>query len=532
MGHKLSIDFGTTNTVVARWDDASSSPHVLALPPLTSLANQAGIPSVIPSLVYVQDAAAGRCTVGQPVRDGGLDRQADNRLFRNFKRGIVALPPPEPRRLDGRLFGDSDAGEQFIAHLMNALPYSLDAIEQIVLTAPVASFEGYITWLNGVIKADHLSEKLRILDESTAAALGYAVTKPKAIVLLVDFGGGTLDLSLVELPEGRENIGGFLRRLLKGGAAKNTARVIAKAGRVIGGSDVDQWVLADVLERTGLTALAEDHHAPLLTECERAKIVLSSEEITTIHLEAGDQALDVPYTRAALEAALTANGFYLALRRVVDKVLYAARQRGIFKEDVDYVLLVGGTSLMPSVQRTLQQVFPETPVRSEKPFTAVAEGALRLAAGLGLEDHLAHSCGLRYLDPNTGAHAYDEIFPMGSHYPSAKPVEILLGAAHDEQHEMEFVIAETDTEGVALIEVRYENGQAVFVAQGNEADQHIALLNGERPLVAQLVPPVERGRERFRAEFSVDDQRYLHVRLTDLRSGKRLLENAILARLR
>ena len=69
--------------------------------------------------------------------------------------------------------------------------------------------------------------------------------------------------------------------------------------------------------------------------------------------------------------------------------MYVARQRGIFKEDIRYVLLVGGTSLMPSVQRTLKQYFTDTAVRSDKPFTAVAEGALQVAAGFGLDDYLA-----------------------------------------------------------------------------------------------------------------------------------------------
>ncbi|MBN8557260.1 MAG: Hsp70 family protein, partial [Burkholderiales bacterium] len=186
------------------------------------------------------------------------------------------------------------------------------------------------------------------------AALGYAVTKPGAIVLVFDFGGGTLDISLVELPESREKTGGLLKLLRRSSTAHHTAKVIAKAGRIIGGSDVDQWMVADVLEKSGLTikTLGKDYPL-LLTRCETAKIELSTEESTSILFEAGGRPYSAYYTREDLEKLLEANGFYTALRRVVDKVMHVARQRGIFKEDIHYVLLVGGTSLMPSVQATL-----------------------------------------------------------------------------------------------------------------------------------------------------------------------------------
>src|SRR5690606_1207980 len=96
---------------------------------------------------------------------------------------------------------------------------------------PVSSFQHYVDWLNHAITGIS-QEKLRVVDESTAAALGYAVTEAGATVLVFDFGGGTLDLSLVKLPESRETTGGFLRRLLRGNASENAAKVIAKAGKI------------------------------------------------------------------------------------------------------------------------------------------------------------------------------------------------------------------------------------------------------------------------------------------------------------
>lgn len=533
MGHKLSIDFGTTNTVVAHWNDTQSAPEIVVAAHITDTIST-DRPPVVPSLVYVQNGKTGEIVCGQQVRDQGLDRRQDNRLFRNFKRGIVASPAPEPRAIDDASWADRDVGRGFLKQIIQSVPYTDNDVEQLVLTAPVASFEGYLSWLNEVINAI-APDKIRVVDESTAAALGYAVTKPGAVVLVFDFGGGTLDLSLVQLPESREKTGGFLQRLRKGSANQNTARVIAKAGRIIGGSDIDQWLLADVLKRTGLTAaeLGNDY-AVLLTLCEQVKISLSTMESAPLTFNAAGQMHTVTITREELETLLEQNGFYKALRHVVDKVMHVARQRGIFKEDIHYVLMVGGTSLMPSVRRALGQYFTNMAVRADKPFTAVAEGALQLAAGFGLEDYLVHSYGIRHLNPESGQHEYDEIVPMGSRYPTEAPIEVMLGAAHDQQTDVEFVIGEIDTDTVAMVEVKYENGQAVFVAQAGSSAQQIVPLNETDALqkLAHLDPSGKVGEDRLKAEFSIDDRRQLRLTVTDLHTNKTLLKNVIMTTLR
>ncbi len=533
MGHKLAIDLGTTNSVIARWNETDNKAELVPLPGIVT-SEIADRPALVPSLIYIEDGKAGKAVIGEEVRTKDLDRQKDNRLFRNFKRGIVSAPAPEPRNIDDTPWNDKDAGRQFVRDLIARMPYKQDEIDQLVLTAPVASFEGYLAWLNEVM--DELgSEKIRIVDESTAAALGYAVTKPGAVVLVFDFGGGTLDLSLVQLPESREKTGGILKRLLRSNANQHSARVIAKAGRIIGGSDVDQWILGDILKRTGVsTKDLGDHYAQLLTTCELAKITLSTEETTQITFEAADKTHEVAFTRTELEALLETNGFYSALRRVVDKVMHVARQRGIFKEDIHYVLMVGGTSLMPSVQKTLGQYFTDMAVRADKPFTAVAEGALQVAAGFGIDDYLVHSYGIRHLDPETGEHQYDEIIPMGSGYPTEVPIEVVLGAAHDKQESIEFVIGEIDSDAVSMIEVQYENGQAVFVAQANQSAQQIVPLNekGALNILAKLDPSGKAGEDRIKAEFSIDDRRRLRLTVTDIKTNKEILHDAVIVTLR
>ncbi len=530
MGYKLAIDFGTTNSVVARWNDDRAAAEIVAVPGF-SCPEDGERPPLIPSLLYVHED--GSVTCGQAVLDGKLDYRRDNRLFRNFKRGIVTSSAATPREVGGQLWSDRDAGQRFMRDLFSALPGKSE-IDQLALTAPVISFEDYLSWLNDLI-SDIDPDRVRILDESTAAALGYAVTEPGAMVLVFDFGGGTLDLSLVQLPESREKTGGLLRRLLHSNANQHTARVIAKAGRVIGGSDIDQWLLADVLGRVGLsTHELGDDYAALLTRCEQAKIALSTVETATITFEAASRFHDVTVTRAELEALLETNGFFAALRRVVDKVMHVAHQRGIFKEDISYVLMVGGVSLMPSVQRVLRQYFTDMAVRADKPFTAIAEGALQVTAGFGLEDYLAHSYGIRHLDRQMNKHLYDEIIPMGSRYPSGPPVEVLLGAAHESQEEVEFIIGEIDSDAVSMVQVTYESGQAVFVAQADRNTQQIVPLNEKRAAraLARLVPPGQPGEDRLKAAFVVDERRQLRVTVSDLKTNKVLLNNTVIATLR
>jgi len=513
MPYRLAIDFGTTNSVIVH----QSNSHVDVLP-------------LIPSLLYVEDGRSGQAIVGEDVKTMGLDQTPTNRLFRNFKRGMVTTPAPAPREIDGALWDDQAAGNAFIRHLLSTLPYDLEAIDQIVLTSPVMAFENYLSWLTGMMKPlTSDTDRIRLVDESTAAALGYAVTEPGAIVLVFDFGGGTLDLSLVQLPESREKTGSFLGRMFN--PRQQVAKVIAKSGRVLGGSDIDQWLLAEVLSQTGLVPSdLGSNYAALLTLCEQAKIALSTQECVSLDFTVNHHDYHLSLTRADLETILEQNGFYAALRHVIEKVMVTARQQGIFKADIHYVLLVGGVSLMPSVQALLGHYFTKTAIRADKPFTAVAEGALQVALGYGLDDYLNHSYGIRYLDDHE--HHYEELIPSGTHYPTDKPVEITLGAAHARQSAIEFVIGEVETDSTALVEMVYEDGQAVFVAQADQGAQQIVPLNLDAPRLVYLVPNAKRGEDRIRAAFRVDAHRQLRLTVLDLKTREELLHDEVVVTLK
>jgi molecular chaperone DnaK (HSP70) len=488
MPQNIAIDFGTTNTIIARWNPDTQTAETIELPgisaPQTSL-----LPPLIPSLVHVQNGSRPEFQIGAVVQDQQLDIQASNRLFRNFKRGIVAAPPPPMRNIDGVDFGVRAIGQAFLKHLVESLPYAPEDIGQLVLTTPIASFESYLGWL-------------------------------------------TLDLSLVQLPKSRETTGGILKSLLmRHDAEESAARVIAKAGHTLGGSDVDQWLLDFVLEKTGTSReQIGDQLTPLLTRIEQGKIQLSSHPETQISLNGKTDPVDIAVSQNDLQTILRARGFHESIRQAVEQVLYNARQKGIYKEDIQHVLMVGGTSLIPSVKEQVAEIFPQATLRADKPFTAIAEGALRVSLGQGLDDYIFRSYGLRYLNPQTGKHDYDEIIPMESPYPTDKPVEVILGAAHEDQNEIEFVLAALDTEAVEMVETEQQDGQTVFLASASEASDELVPIHGK--VVIPLDPPGQPGEDRLRARFQVDENRQVLVSVEDLKTKKTLVENEKITTLR
>lgn len=524
MKYKLAIDFGMTNSVVVLWE--AESPRVIDVPGLSHPQIGDRLP-LVPSLLYVENGLSGDVVIGQAVEKIPPERLESKRLFRNFKRSILSRTDREPRLIDGTPWSDHDAGKHFLKVLMNRIPFPAEEIEQLVLTAPVGAFENYLAWLScetGSMSAD----RVRLVDESTAAALGYSVTEPGQIILVFDFGGGSLDISLVQLPESRQKTVGLLGNLRLGGHRDHRARVISKTGISLGGSDIDHWLLAGVLERIGVKPETFNMDISLLlSACEAVKVKLSNSEIAQLQFPIGSQRYDLPIQRSELETLLGERGFYDNILMAIEKVMRRAHREGVFGEDVRDILMTGGTSLVPSVQALLKQCFGDSPVHVDKPFTAVVEGALQVAAGFGLDDYLSHSYGLRYLNPMTGEHSYDEVIPMGSRYPMEKPVEVLLGAAHKDQQAVEFVIGEIELQAVSSIEVEFEGGQTVFVAQAEPDEQIIRPLNlsdAERRL-AGLEPPGVLGETRLLARFFVDEMRRLRLSVLDLVSQKEIMRD-------
>jgi molecular chaperone DnaK (HSP70) len=184
--NSYALDFGTSNTVIARWNVATAQVETVKLPGLSQqISNN---PPLIPSLVYVENAEQGKVILGQTVRDRGLDLSNDSRFFRGFKRGIGTEIQGFLPELDERVVTFEQVGEWFLRELISKLDSeSEESIQSLVLTVPIDSFEAYRYWLTGVCQSLAV-EQIRLLDEPTAAALGYGVANQE-LLLVVDFGG-------------------------------------------------------------------------------------------------------------------------------------------------------------------------------------------------------------------------------------------------------------------------------------------------------------------------------------------------------
>jgi molecular chaperone DnaK (HSP70) len=183
------------------------------------------------------------------------------------------------------------------------------------------------------------------------------------------------------------------------------------------------------------------------------------------------------------------------------------------------------------VQTWVQQYFEPTKICSNRPFEAIAQGALQLSQGLELKDFLYHSYGIRYWDRRQNAHNWHPLIQAGQAYPMQDPVEIVLGASAEGQPRIELIVGElgAETGGTEV----YFDGDRLITRNLSERQTQVQPLNdreGARS-IAQLSPPGYPGSDRIKVQFWVDTQRSLRITVEDLLTEQRLLENQVVAQL-
>lgn len=520
----IAIDFGTSNTVVARWNQALQQPETLKLPGLSAISAQN--PPLIPSLLYVEDAAQSKVILGQQVRDKGLDLSGDSRFFRNFKRGIGTSVQGFLPELDGQLITFEQVGEWYLSQIVNSIRELPLPIDSLIFTVPVDSFEAYRHWLGKVSQSLEV-EQVRMLDEPTAAALGYGLADRENL-LVIDFGGGTLDLSLVRLDasSNKKPLGFILKwgeKLLAESSAQKTkvARVLAKAGQNLGGSDIDNWLVDYFVQTKGLAK------SPITTRlAERLKIQLSlvNQAVEVYFDDENFESYELELDRTRFESILAEHQFFDKLDECMNQVLQQARRQGLEIADIDAVLLVGGTVQIPAVGRWVQQYFDPAKIRCDKPFEAIAQGALQLSQGIEIKDFLYHSYGIRYWNRRENCHSWHSLIKSGQSYPMSEPVELVLGASLENQPSIELIIGElgAETGGTEI----YFDGDRLITRQlaGQTSVQPLNDKDGARS-IAQLTPPGYPGSDRIKVLFRVDEQRFLRITVEDLLTNETLLED-------
>ncbi|MCK6628665.1 MAG: Hsp70 family protein [Anaerolineae bacterium] len=523
MPGRLAIDFGTSNTRVAVWNEAAQTAELLHVPDYGRVYRQGDSQvSVVPSLIhYTEDR---RRWIGSQVLQQNL--YSSPRTFRWMKRYIVNRSPLK-LRLDGQQLSPFDAGRDFLSSVLLFAAAELNlGQEEVAFTAPVEAFEHYEDWLGEVAKAAGMP-RFRLIDEPSAAALGYgAPIQPGDVYLIFDFGGGTLDVSAILIEAEPQRQSG--RR----------CRVLGKAGADLGGTTLDQWIFQETLRQNRRSDADEEVRQisnALLVACERAKERLSFDEradINVVNPETG-LALTAQLTRDRLEELLDEHDAYRLLDQTVRRALNSARERGYQEEHIKAVLMVGGSSHIPSVQSTLRRIFGRERVMLGRPLDAIARGAAAFVAGVDFYDHIQHDYAIRHLRRDQGGYDYRPLVSRGTPYPTPEAVaRLTVKAAYDGQTHLGLAIFEMGDSGLRSggqpVELVFDPSGAarVMPIEPDESERrHLFWMNEGQPTFLVADPPARRGEPRFEVEFSVDGNKRLLLTARDLQT-RRLLYQA------
>lgn len=523
----IAIDFGTSNTLIGILEADTNQETTFRFPAISRLFNYRDrnkdtktIP-VIPSLVFVKEAE--ELILGEKVRSQRLGLSQPQRLFKGFKRDLAADFQPPARQLDGVNYTSELVSELFLKQIWQELQRQNIKPDRVIFTVPVGAFERYLDWFRGVVKGLGI-ESVQLIDESTAAALGYAVKHPNSLVLVIDFGGGTLDLSLVRTNWNNSEAQTILK-----------AEVLAKSDAYIGGEDIDLWIIENYLRSQGYSrkAVGEIGWQNLLEIAEKLKIRLSAEQ------EAKESWFDdetfmsyeLYLTREKLAEILEQQQLLEQLRNTLDEIVAIALRKGISKSDIEQVLLVGGSCLIPAVQNLIISYFGQKKVKLDKPFEAVCHGALALSQIGEIEDYLRHSYAIRLWEPQSKSYTYVNIFDRGLSYPCATDKPLTLQVATDGQTEIRLDIGEVAE--VSQAEVSFDEKGRMTSGELQQQKQYSSLMSDRNSVcLAHLAPPGEIGIDRIVVDFAVDENRVLLATVKDLLTGKMLVERGAIAKLK
>jgi molecular chaperone DnaK len=483
----IGIDLGTTNSCVSIME--GSTPVVIA--------NAEGgrtTPSVVgyKGSERVVGVPAKRQAVMNPERTISSSKRFIGRKYREVldEAKIVPYKVTENQNgdavfeIDGKLVSPEEVAAQVLVKMKEtAEAYLGEKITEAVITVPAYFNDSQRQSTKDAGRIAGLDVK-RIIPEPTAAALAYGFDKEHDKKIAVfDLGGGTFDISILEIGDG-------------------VFEVLATNGDThLGGDDFDniilQWMLEEFKKENGID-LSKDKMAlqRLRDAAEKAKIELSGTQTTEINQPfitvdaTGPKHLALTLSRAKLETLA-----HDLIERSVEPCLKALKDANLTKDQIQEVILVGGMTRMPAVERKVKEIFGREPHKGVNPDEVVAVGAAIQGAVLTGEVK-----DILLLD----------VIPL------TLGIETLGGVLTP--------IVERNTT------IPTQKKQVFSTAADNQPAVTIVVLQGERKMAKDNkeigrfdlsdIPPAPRGMPQIEVAFDIDADGILHVSAKDLQSGK------------
>ena len=488
MSKIIGIDLGTTNSVVAVME--GGEPVVIA--------NQEGgrtTPSVV-AFTKTGERLVGQVAKRQAVTNAENTvysiKRFMGRRYEEVNEEMKMVPYKVTRsangdaRVDisGKEYSPPEVSAMILQKLKSAAEdYLGQKVEKAVITVPAYFNDAQRQATKDAGRIAGL-EVLRIINEPTAAALAYGLDKKKDETIAVyDFGGGTFDISILEVGEG-------------------VVEVKATNGDThLGGDNIDQriidWIIDEFRKDQGID-LSKDKMAlqRLKEAAEKAKMELSSVQETEITLPfitadaTGPKHLNLKLTRAKFESLADD-----ILQRSIGPCKQALSDAGVKPSDIDEVVLVGGSTRIPKVQQIVRDLFGREPHKGVNPDEVVAVGAAVQAGVLGgeVKDVLLLDVTPLSLGIETLGGVFTKLIERNTTIPTRKS-EIFSTAA-DSQTSVE-----------------------IHVLQGERPMARDNRTLGKFHLVG--IPPAPRGIPQIEVTFDIDANGIVNVSAKDLGTGK------------